>query len=340
MSAPVIDATHQPPGYTGRSYADLQADFNANRGTNPDGTPKKLNWTQAEQDYFNSVNSISNNPLPSQEPGPNPSGGAGPLGSGDGNSGGTNSPDSSGPGSSGGPNDPSDFTDPSDGGDTSWVPSWVSTLGGDVLKGVEAAGPAILTWLWANKSTILKDGATALGAYDAYKATQDANTLKQQAIASAQQAYGTVNPDGSIAAGSEYSRAPFRVAGQNRALGAVRPDLSTLFADPSNPYARSGHVPSVGSFAPTADPTAKPPVIPGAPIPPLGPSGTSIDPQLPPGTINNNPATGGTGFLQSSIPAVGSKVVAPGAIPPPIDPNIDPLTGLPRVPVQVVGSYA
>lgn len=115
------------------------------------------------------------------------------------------------------------------------VASGVSKVGGALkaIPGASQIGNAItggngLSGAVSKVGGFLKDhGDQLLGAgslYEGYKANQKSNDLMNEALASAK--------------GSYAERAPLRTAGVQGLLNQQRPDLSSVYANPSNPYSR------------------------------------------------------------------------------------------------------
>jgi hypothetical protein len=153
-----------------------------------------------------------------------------------------------------------------------------------VPPGVTAAGGgsgvlgSIGSWLLDHWEDLAKLG---IGAYTTREALQNANAATaatEKSNALTDKALGMADTD-------YAGRAPFRAAAMTK-LSATRPDLSTLFADPGNPYKRGrSAIPVVGGL-PMA-PTGPTPSVNGYDGPPI--SGTIGDYGAVPRPIYPNP---------------------------------------------------
>jgi len=87
-------------------------------------------------------------------------------------------------------------------------------------KGIPGAVSKVGSFLGDHGDQLL--GAGSL--YEGYKANQRSNDLMNEALHYAKDSYDT--------------RAPLRTAGVSGMLNQQRPDLSSVYANPSNPYSR------------------------------------------------------------------------------------------------------
>lgn len=164
---------------------------------------------------------------------------------------------------------------PHSGGSMTGAPSYDEvTNSPEWLELIKKYGPTV--------AQVIIGGA---GAYEAYQNSQKANELLNEGLNMAREDYA--------------SRQPYRDAGMLGMLDPRTPDLSSLFANSGNPYAKGRVVPVVGNRIP-ASATLPPLSSSGAPSPPTQPvtqpfgitpgaSGPTGTPDLPTGGVVLNP---------------------------------------------------
>ena len=135
------------------------------------------------------------------------------------------------------------------------VPSSGGSMAGD------GGGSDWKGWLADHWDDLVKLGIGAFTTKEALENAAQSNALMQEGLGMAREDYA--------------GRAKFRDAASAKLLNPQRPDLSSLFADPGNPYTRGRSLPVVGSGIPTMD------LPPNAP--PLGnPPPINVVPPRPP----------------------------------------------------------
>lgn len=152
------------------------------------------------------------------------------------------------------------------------VGSRVTQTGGSMaepdMTGYDTSGlsDAAKDFLKEHWDELLKAGIIIAGGREAIQNSQKANELMEQGLGMAKEDYA--------------SRAPFREAGRQNMLDPRTPDLSSIFADPGNPYARGRTVPVVGSRVPKMESDVFKLGDPNTPLPPPG-GRTGVGPEAP-----------------------------------------------------------